>query len=104
MSIDYKAYELQENFRLILKTEIDFDVYNPTAQVIEYIKPDGTPGNYTATVLVGSESDGKIYYDFTALVPIPTGSHGQWRVRAKLTINSKIVYTDPANWYVGEFA
>ena len=92
MSIDYKAYELQENFRLILKTEIDFDVYNPTAQVIEYIKPDGTPGNYTATVLVGSESDGKIC------------CHGQWRLRTKLTIAGKIVYTDPVDWYVGEFA
>jgi len=104
MSIDYKAYELQENFRLILKTEIDFDTYAPSAQIIEYIKPDGTVGNYTASVLEGSESDGKIYYDFTALVPIPTGSHGQWKLRAKLTIAAKIVYTDPVDWYVGEFA
>lgn len=104
MSTDYKAYEGQQNFRLILKTEIDFDTYSPTAQVIECIKPDGTTGNYDATVLVGSESDGKIYYDFSALVPVPTGSHGQWKVRAKLTISSKIIYTDPVDWYVGEFA
>ena len=104
MSIDYKAYEGQQNFRLTLKTEIDFDTYSPTAQVIEYIKPDGTTDSYDATVLVGSESDGKIYYDFSASVPVPAGSHGQWKVRGKLTINDKIVYTDPVDWYVGEFA
>jgi len=104
MSIDYKAYEGQENFRLIVKTEIDFDVYVPTAQVIEYIKPDGTTDSYTASVLTGSESDGKIYYDFSVSVPVPVGSHGPWRVRGKLTINGKIVYTDPVTWNVGEFA
>jgi len=103
MSIDYKAYEGQQNFRLILKTEIDFDTYTPTAQVIEYIEPDGTTGSYTASVLTGSETDGKIYYDFSATVPIPTDGYGKWKVRAKLTIDSKAVYTDPVDWYVGEF-
>lgn len=103
MSVDYQGYEGQENFRLILKTEIDFDTYVPSAQVIEYIKPDGLTGSYTATVLVDSETDGKIYYDFSALVPIPIDGHGLWKVRAKLTIASKIVYTDPADWYVGQF-
>jgi len=104
MSIDYKAYEGQQNFRLILKTKIDFDVYTPTAQVIEYIKPDGTTDSYTASVLIGSESDGKIYYDFSASVPVPAGSHGQWRMRALLTIDGKTVPCGPVDWYVGEFA
>ena len=103
MSIDYKAYEGQQNFRLILKTEIDFETYVPSAQVIEYIKPDGTTGSYTASVLTGSETDGKIYYDFSASVPVPTDGYGKWKVRAKLTIDSKAVYTDPVDWYVGEF-
>ena len=102
MSIDYKAYEDQQNFRLILKTEINFDTYAPSAQKIEYLAPGSTTvAEWDASVLTGSESDGKIYHDFSAVADVPAAGH--YRVRAKLTINSKIVYTDPTDWYVGEF-
>jgi hypothetical protein len=103
MSIEYKAQEGQQNFRLILKTGIDFAVYVPSAEIIEYIKPDGSTGTYTGDALSGSESDGKIYFDFDASTPIPADGFGRWKVRARLTIASKLVYTQPVDWYVGEF-
>ena len=104
MSIDYKAYEDQQNFRLILKTEIDFESYTPSAQKIEYLAPGSTTAaEWDASVLTGSETDGKIYHDFTAVADAEVPAAGHYRVRAKLTISGKIVYTDPSDWYIGEF-
>jgi len=101
MSIEYKAQAGQENFRLILKTEINFETYVPSAQIIKY-KKDGVSlaTELTAVILTGSESDGKIYYDFSVATPVPANGH--YRTQALLTIDGKEVPCRSADWYVGE--
>jgi hypothetical protein len=92
----------QEYFRLKIKTNIDFTSYPPTACAIQYrFKGVGTIFEWPALVSAGEEADGVIYHDFSASNPVP--AVGQYRVRAKLTISGKLVFTEAADWLVGEF-
>ena len=57
-------YTNQTSLRFILKTNVDFNVYGVSSSAIKFREPDGTEGEFTAAVLSGSESEGKIYVDF----------------------------------------
>ena len=98
-----KAQAGQENFRLVLESEIDFTANVPSAITIQYWAPGAsTVAEWDATALVGSETDGKVKHDFgTGANAVPAA--GSYKVRIKMTISAKIVYTKPQMWIVGGF-
>lgn len=88
MSINKNNYLFvgQTAFRLILKTSVDFSVNIPSTCKIKFIKPettDETEGEWNAQVLTGSESEGKIYVDFSD--SINCDQKGVWRFWAHVT-------------------
>ncbi len=55
-----KIYENQESLRLTLQTGVDISGAN--AQVIKYLKPDDTEGEFAAVI----DGTNDLYYDFAA--------------------------------------
>jgi hypothetical protein len=97
-----KAWAGQEHFRLKIKTGINFQTYPPTECAIQYrFRGVEKISEWPASVSSGEEANGEIYHDFSASDPVP--AVGQYKVRGKLTIDGKIVYTESADWVVGEF-
>ena len=95
-----KAQAGQENFRLKLRTGINFSLNTPTVVAIQYRKETGPVAEWTALVTTGQEASGEIYHDFSPSEPVPAA--GPYKVRGKLTIDGKIVFTEPAEWVVGD--
>ena len=88
--------------RLIVDTNIDFSVYTSSTPLIKYTKPDGTTGSWDATVLSGSEADGKIYVDFTDDINFDAG--GFWVLWPHVTLSddSTVAAADSLSYYVAE--
>ena len=72
--------------RLILQTNLNFTSISITSCAIKYIKPSGASGTWTAAKLIGGESLGKIYIDFTSSIKFDEA--GTW------TLSAYIVFTD----------
>ena len=97
--MSYEAYNGSNAIRIVLKTTVDFTSETPTSVSILYTKPDNTTGEWTAAILNGSESEGKIYYDLTTAEALTTGV---WQVRAKLVYSDgRVLYTRPVKFLVG---
>ncbi len=99
--MSYDGFNQSNAIRIILQTNIDFTTEAPTSQKILYIKPDSdTIEEWTASVLSGAETEGKIYYDMTTSDALETGT---WTLRAKLTYaDSRVLYTKWATMEVGD--
>jgi len=76
-------YKNQTSARLILQTDVNFNTNDVTTKLIKYKKPSGTTGSWTATTLTGSETTGKIYYDFSSNYKFDEA--GTWDIWAHLT-------------------
>ena len=94
-----RAWAGQEVFRLTLRTYIDFNTYPPSAQAIDFIAEDGTTGQWMASVIIAV--DGDIFFDFSSGTPVP--AKGTYRLRGNIDLAAGKVYTNPVNWYVGDF-
>lgn len=98
---DNRIYKDQTAVKLTLITSIDFDTYTVTAQSIEYKKPDGTSGSWTASKTPGGASDGRIFVDFDDSIKFD--QKGKWVLWAKLTFaDTRIAYGNPYHYYVYE--
>lgn len=96
----YEAYNGSNAIRLILKTLVDFTSEQPTEIKILYTDPDGNSGEWTAGILSGGESEGKVYYDLTTNDELTAGA---WIVRAKMIYSDgRVLYTKPVKFLVGE--
>ncbi len=96
----FDGFEGSNAIRIILKTSIDFTSESPSSVEILYKKPDGTDGTWTASILTGSESEGKIYYDMQTTESL---IEGLWYVKAKLTYSDgRVIYTRWAKLNVGD--
>lgn len=96
-----KAWTGQQNYILKLRTGIDFTQYSPSAVAIQYRFMGRDISEWPAAVSTGEEADGVIQHDFS--VQAPVSDAGTYRIRGKLTIAGKLVYTEAADWVVGEF-
>ena len=99
--MSYDNYNRSNAVRIILQTDIDFSITIPTSVDIIYISPDTTTeATWSASILLGSETDGKIYYDMTTSDALTTGD---WYVKAKLTYSdSRVLYSEWGTISVGE--
>ena len=96
-----RAQAGQENFRLKVRTGINFTQNPPTAPAIQYRYKGIEPiVELTAAVTTGQEALGEIYHDFSTQSPVPAA--GMYKVRAKLTISGKLVYSESAEWVIGD--
>jgi len=77
-------YKDQTAVRLSLASGVDFDTYTPSGLSIEYVKPDGTQGDWDAVVLSGSETTGIVYVDFTN--DIKFDQSGWWNLFTAITL------------------
>ena len=101
--LEKRAQEDQENFRLICQTDIDFNTYTPSAIKIQYMAPGATASaEWDASVLTGGEADGKVKHDFDTN-PNQVPAAGTYKIRVKMTVGGKIIYTKPQMWVVGGF-
>lgn len=76
-----KLYAGQTKLRIRLTANVD--ITGGTAK-IKYQKPDGTKGDWTATIEI--PTTGTVYYDIAISgADIPTADHGEWLVWAYLT-------------------
>ncbi len=74
----------QSAARIILVTNIDFNTISINTVKVRYIKPSGLAGEWTATVLTGSETDGRIYVDFDATIKFDV--EGEWKLWSYLKL------------------
>ncbi len=98
----------QDKLRLILKTKIDMSSDVPTVVEMYMWNPSNVNDpllnankdeTWTATILAGSETDGKIYYDLTVNTPM---ARGTWSARAVLTYSDdRVVYCKMIKIVVG---
>ena len=95
-----KAYDGQENFRLIVRTGIDFAAHPPSEMKILYrLKKNPIWSEWEASILSGGEARGEIYYDFGESFPVPAA--GFYWIRAVLKIDGKDVPTGMGKWAIG---
>ena len=83
MSLIFKD---QTALKLILKTNIDFNTYAVNIAKIKYIDPKKTEEEFNASVLIGSESEGKIYVDFSSSI--------KFAIAGKYILWADIIFTD----------
>jgi len=69
-----KIYLNQSSLRIQLTTNVD--ITGATEQVIKYIKPDATTGEWVATI--EADGDGIIYYDLTGTELDVAGTWTLW--------------------------
>lgn len=111
MSVE-QVGDTQTKLRLKLKTGIDMSAGTgevPASQKIYYWNPSNTnspllntnrDGDWDATILSGSETDGIVYYDLTLSDPM---ARGTWTFRAAITYSdSRVVYTKQVKMVVGD--
>ena len=98
--MDYDGYNGSNAIRIILETTVDFSSEAPSEVYILYWKPDDSTGTWTASILTGSETDGKIYYDMIVSETLETGV---WWVRARLVYSdTRVLYTQKVAINIGE--
>lgn len=88
--------------RLLVTTNIDFNTYTGTTNLIKYVKPDGTEGSWDASELAGSETTGVIYVDFTSSIYFDQA--GFWRIWSHTTLSDSRVApaADAQSYYVAD--
>jgi hypothetical protein len=85
--------------RLVIKTDLDFNDVSIASVKINYIKPDGSKGEWTASILTGSESEGKIYVAFSNTVKLD--QFGIWFFAPVITFSDgRIAYGVKVNYTV----
>ncbi len=100
--------DTQTKLQLTLKTEIDLSSDVPTTVEIYSWNPSNVndpllnanrDDTWTASIVAGSETDGKIRYNLTTNDPL---GRGTWSFRGALTYSdSRIVYTKMVKVVVG---
>jgi len=93
--------KLSDAYQIEVQTNLDFTTDDISSAKILYIDPDGTTGEWSATKLAGSESDGVVYYMLPMGSPLSIG--GIWSFRAQLTYSDgRVLYTEWVKQHVGE--
>ena len=80
------------------KVSTGIDLTSATAQVIEYKKPDGTYGTWTASI-ESPATAGVIYYKTIAVL-----TKGTWTIQAKVTFGTDVFYGESVTFTVYDIA